>query len=310
MIVSSRRTSPKLPADPLLPRHQIEVVGLDVVGPALLDRLLLLGQQLELQRARRSPWRSRPGWRRCRRGRGRSARPRLVAGGAVDQLGGDAHPAAGLAHAAFQDVADAQLAGDLRARRRVLPLKVNAVLRATTDSAETLDRSVMMSSVMPSLKYSCSGSPLMLAKGSTQTEDASASRAACPRPRRWSAPLPRRGDRRFEQLAEPPSACRFRPTSRGRSSGIDGSRAAAFTESRMTGTSRPNPALGGFVLDPGGIDRTRRPDHHDRFRFFQRAVDLGREARTAMEMPVPPHVVARFRDAARQLFAASTSSRA
>ena len=26
----------------------------------------------------------------------------------------------------------------------------------------------MMSSVMPSLKYSCSGSPLMLAKGSTQ----------------------------------------------------------------------------------------------------------------------------------------------
>ena len=28
----------------------------------------------------------------------------------------------------------------------------------------------MMSSLMPSEKYSCSGSPLMLAKGSTQTE--------------------------------------------------------------------------------------------------------------------------------------------
>ena len=37
-------------------------------------------------------------------------------------------------------------------------------------SAETLLRSVMMSSVMPSLKYSCSGSPLMLANGSTQIE--------------------------------------------------------------------------------------------------------------------------------------------
>ena len=36
-----------------------------------------------------------------------------------------------------------------------------------TESAETFDRSVMMSSVMPSAKYSCSGSPLMLANGST-----------------------------------------------------------------------------------------------------------------------------------------------
>ena len=49
-----------------------------------------------------------------------------------------------------------------------LPLNMKALLRETTDSAETLLRSVMMSSVMPSLKYSCSGSPLMLAKGSTQ----------------------------------------------------------------------------------------------------------------------------------------------
>ena len=49
-----------------------------------------------------------------------------------------------------------------------LPLNVNAVLRAITESAETLLRSVITSSLMPSLKYSCSASPLMLENGSTQ----------------------------------------------------------------------------------------------------------------------------------------------
>ena len=38
---------------------------------------------------------------------------------------------------------------------------MNALLRETTASAEILLRSVMTSSVIPSLKYSCSGSPLM-----------------------------------------------------------------------------------------------------------------------------------------------------
>ena len=37
----------------------------------------------------------------------------------------------------------------------------------------------MMSSVMPSLKYSCSGSPLMLANGSTQMEFLRTSRVTC-----------------------------------------------------------------------------------------------------------------------------------
>ena len=41
------------------------------------------------------------------------------------------------------------------------------VLRATTINPETLDRSVMMSSVMPSEKYCCSGSTLTLVNGST-----------------------------------------------------------------------------------------------------------------------------------------------
>src|SRR5579862_2368136 len=47
---------------------------------------------------------------------------------------------------------------------------MNAVLRATTERPETLLRSVMMSSVMPSLKYSCSASPLMLLNGRTTIE--------------------------------------------------------------------------------------------------------------------------------------------
>src|SRR4029453_13002762 len=42
--------------------------------------------------------------------------------------------------------------------------------RAMTNSPESLERSVMRSSVMPSLKYSCSGSPLMLTNGSTAME--------------------------------------------------------------------------------------------------------------------------------------------
>src|SRR5215217_1468565 len=48
------------------------------------------------------------------------------------------------------------------------PLKENARLRETIDRADTFPRSVMTSSVIPSEKYSCSGSPLMLANGKTQ----------------------------------------------------------------------------------------------------------------------------------------------
>ena len=48
-----------------------------------------------------------------------------------------------------------------------LPLKVNAELRAMTKSCGSFDSAVMMSSEMPSAKYSCSASPLMLANGRT-----------------------------------------------------------------------------------------------------------------------------------------------
>ncbi len=44
---------------------------------------------------------------------------------------------------------------------------MNEELRAITKNQRSLDSAVMMSSLMPSEKYSCSGSPLMLVKGST-----------------------------------------------------------------------------------------------------------------------------------------------
>jgi hypothetical protein len=47
------------------------------------------------------------------------------------------------------------------------PLKVKDELRAMTKSCESFDSAVMMSSEMPSAKYSCSGSPLMLTNGRT-----------------------------------------------------------------------------------------------------------------------------------------------
>jgi len=80
----------------------------------VLDRLLLFGQEPQLQ---------------CADNRLRNLvleredvvqvaivalRPDMAAGGAVDQLRGDPHPAARLAHAAFDNVADLELARDLR----------------------------------------------------------------------------------------------------------------------------------------------------------------------------------------------------
>jgi hypothetical protein len=46
-------------------------------------------------------------------------------------------------------------------------LYVKLELRAITNSQWMRDRAVMISSTMPSAKYSCSGSPLMFWNGST-----------------------------------------------------------------------------------------------------------------------------------------------
>src|SRR5215510_6361616 len=54
-----------------------------------------------------------------------------------------------------------------------LPLYKKAELREITKRPESLERSVMRSSVIPSLKYSCSGSLLILVKGSTTIDGCS-----------------------------------------------------------------------------------------------------------------------------------------
>jgi hypothetical protein len=89
------------------------LIGFGTGGSALLDRFLLLGQQLE------------PQGRNDllgdlildRENVGEVAivalGPEMVAGRSVDQLGGDPNAVAGLAHAAFQHVADAEFARDL-----------------------------------------------------------------------------------------------------------------------------------------------------------------------------------------------------
>jgi len=55
-----------------------------------------------------------------------------------------------------------------------LPLKAKLDPRAMTMSSRKRDKAAMMSSVTPSAKYSCSGSPLMFWKGRTAIEGFSA----------------------------------------------------------------------------------------------------------------------------------------
>src|SRR6266852_9050147 len=59
-----------------------------------------------------------------------------------------------------------------------LPLYVKVDVRAMTKRSGSLEREVIKSSVMPSLKYSWSRSPLMLVKGNTAIEGLSGKRRA------------------------------------------------------------------------------------------------------------------------------------
>ena len=119
--------------------------------------------------------------------------PEVVVGRGVDQLHRDAHPLPDLAHAALDHVLHAELARRTSAPRPAWPLNLNEELREITNSSRKRDSSVMMSSVMPSAKNSCSGSPLMLLNGSTAIDGLSARSRAGP-----AAPAPspprRRGD--------------------------------------------------------------------------------------------------------------------
>ena len=129
--------------------------------------------------------------------------PEVAAGRRVCKLGSDPDPSTGFSHASFDDVAPPRLF-PTSATSTFLPLKVNDELRAMTNSCESFDNAVMMSSVTPSAKYSCSASPLMLANGSTaiDTRDAFAGAGA---------------ESMNNALCEPPpTACPWSPACRSR----------------------------------------------------------------------------------------------
>src|SRR6516165_3230840 len=72
--------------------------------------------------------------------------------------------------AAFQHVAHAS-SRPICFVSTALFLYVNAVLREITSMPAIRDSSVVRSSVIPSAKYCCSGSPLMLANGNTTIDN-------------------------------------------------------------------------------------------------------------------------------------------
>ena len=86
-----------------------------------------------------------------------------------DHLHGDAQTIAGLPHAAIQNVEHAKIPSYL-ARVGRFALIDEAGIAAITNSHLIRDSPVLMSSTIPSAKYSCSGSPLMFWRGRTAIE--------------------------------------------------------------------------------------------------------------------------------------------
>jgi hypothetical protein len=92
----------------------------------------------------------------------------------LEELSGDTHPLACLANRAFEHIAKPSSRPTCFTSTG-WPLYVKVELRAMTKSHRMRESAVMISSTIPSAKYSCSGSPLILAKGSTAIEGLSGS---------------------------------------------------------------------------------------------------------------------------------------
>src|SRR5262245_2705548 len=93
----------------------------------------------------------------------------MIAARRVNQLGGNANPVGHLPDAAFDDVLTPSLR-PISFTSTACPLKTNDEFLAITSRFLNRLSSVIMSSVRPSEKYSCSESPDMLMKGSTAIE--------------------------------------------------------------------------------------------------------------------------------------------
>src|SRR5262249_46778417 len=101
-------------------------------------------------------------------------RPDMPSGGRIDELRRDGHPVRRLAHAAFEQVADPELATDLP---YVHGMTLVGEARVAGDHEQVAKARQRRDDIfaMPSAKYSCSGSPLRFWNGRTAIESLSGS---------------------------------------------------------------------------------------------------------------------------------------
>ena len=94
-------------------RAKVIVVGVKTVGRLALDTLGFRPAPAAGRWPRSRPPSPGPEVRRCRRASLSNVRPQMCPGRRVEQLRGNPHVVAGLAHAAFEHIAHAELASDL-----------------------------------------------------------------------------------------------------------------------------------------------------------------------------------------------------
>ena len=128
--------------------------------------------------------------------------PQVIARRGIHQLRRDPHAVVGLAHTALEHIPHPQLPTHLIRLDRLAFVGEDGV-PGNDEQPWSLERSVMRSSVIPSLKYSCSGSPLMLTNGSTAMDGLSGSASAAVL---WpgASAIGHDGRRKSRQLATPP----------------------------------------------------------------------------------------------------------
>ena len=109
--------------------------------------------------------------------------PEMRAGHGIDQLAGDPHPAAGLAHAALEHVAHAELAADLL---HVDGAALVGEARIAGDHEQPAEARQRRDDVLDHAvgEISCSASPLMFWNGRTAIEGRSGRAGRGPHPAR------------------------------------------------------------------------------------------------------------------------------
>ena len=146
-----------------------------------------------------------------------------------------------------------------------------------------------MSSVMPSLKYSCSGSPLMLANGSTQMLTCGCF-VASPR-RAFAAPAAGRRSALAQRAHEFRTAgCGCPRSSRpGRWRAGRGSRSAAWLLEAHRDQHATVGRIARLAAHPARFHRVRGPDHDQGPGGFQLARDQRVEFLARGDVGIPPH---------------------